>query len=70
MRFSGGIIFKNVLNALKELFVAFVSFRESAFGVSRYHGVKRVSFRSRTVEISVNRYGLPRYLGKRLVRVL
>ena len=43
-------------------------FRESAVGESRYQSVEKVSFRSRTAELTLSRYGLPRYHGIKLVR--
>ncbi len=43
-------------------------FRESAGGESRYQSVEKVSFRSRTAELTLSRYGLPRYHGIKLVR--
>ena len=38
--------------------------------MSRWGGAVKVSFLSRAAEITVSRYGVPRYHGERLVRVL
>ena len=62
-----GIILKN---ALKELLLTFSYYSESAFGASRYKGVKSSLIPEQNGRIRVSRYGMPRYHGIKLVGAL
>ena len=58
-------------NALKELLLVLKRFRESAEGAKPIRKYKFKSHsRAELLKIIVSGYGLPRYLGRKLVRAL